>query len=310
MRFANARVARAVLGAVRARRFSPALIHVEHLPVVDIGLRLARAFGCPLVYRAHNIESELWGRRLGFGGPLRTWLVRRIGRLEVDAMSACQLTLCISDVDLAWTRARAPAARAELLPCTLLLSRYARLAARAPASQRQVCFVGGLDWAPNETGLRWFVDEVLPRIVARAPSATLAVLARGAADRPWIAGNPAVRIVPQSDDAPSLFAASRVSIAPLLQGGGIRVKILESLAVGCPVVATRIGGEGLELSGLTNTDDPAAFADTCVRHLLEERSAAARRAVSEAVGARHGAEVVARQLVDSWLGVLRGASRQ
>jgi len=100
MRFANAHVARAVVHAAQAREFLPTLVHVEHLPVVDIGLRVAKTFQCPLAYRAHNVESQLWGRRLGTGGPLKKWLVRRLARLEADAINACQITLCISDVEI------------------------------------------------------------------------------------------------------------------------------------------------------------------------------------------------------------------
>lgn len=300
MRFANAYVARAVVHAARAREFVPTLVHVEHLPVVDIGLRVAKAFRSPLVYRAHNVESQLWARRLGAGGPLKKWLVRHLARLEADAISACQITLCISDVDLAWVRSSAPAARAEHLPCALLLSRYDRLREQASAPERQICFVGGLEWTPNEIGLRWFVDEVLPRITSIVPEAKLAVLARGATTRPWVTQNPAVGVVPPTADAPSLFAESRASIAPLLQGGGVRIKILESLGIGCPVVATHVGAEGIDLPGLTCTDSPARFAEACVRHLRAVPDRNTRRALSDAVGVRHGADVVARKLVDFW----------
>jgi len=303
MRFANGRVARGVIRAVRERRFTPTVVHVEHLPVVDIGIRLAREFGCPLVYRAHNIESQLWARRLVSGGPLRRWLLRRMERLEIDAIAACQLTLCISDVDLAWVRASAASANADVLPCPLLLSRFERIRDETPVADRQIGFVGGLDWGPNESGLRWFVDHVLPLIRRAVPDVTLALLARGAETRPWLTRNPVVQLLPQTAAAPPLFAASRASIAPLLQGGGIRVKILESLAVGCPVVATRIGAEGVEVAGVTRTDDPAAFAEACVRHLGETPNREARRALSNNLRAAHGADVLAKKLGDFWTAV-------
>ena len=308
MRFANGRVARDVLDTVRRRGFSPTVIHVEHLPLVDIGLTIARTFHCPLVYRAHNIESLLMGRRLGLPGALGSFLFRTMDRAEAKAIEACQLTLCISDADLAWVRSNAPGARAELFPCSLLLSRYDHLASGQARTGPQIAFVGGLDWPPNEAGLRWFVVEVLPHILRAVPEARLAVLARGATTRPWVSENRAVEILPPEADAPSLFAASRVSVAPLLQGGGVRIKIPESLAVGCPVVATPIGGEGLDLPGLTTTAEPVAFADACVRHLVagagDHTARAQRRA---AVEAKHGAGVLARKLVALWVGLNRAA---
>jgi glycosyltransferase involved in cell wall biosynthesis len=208
--------------------------------------------------------------------------------------------LCISDVDLAWARQHAPTAPSELLPCSLLLDRYDAVPS-PPDDAAQICFVGGLDWVPNEVGLRWFVTEVLPKVIAAVPHATFAVLARGAAERDWLTGNPGIRIVPAESSAASLFAASRVSVAPLLSGGGVRIKIPESMALGCPVVATPIGAEGHDLPGLTRTDDPTAFAAACIRHLVQARTPESRRTMRAAVQARYGASVLAVQLIEHWV---------
>lgn len=302
-RFANTSVTRRLLQVLRDRSFTPDVIHAEHLPLIDIGRRLASVFDCPLAYRAHNIESRLWERRFGLGGLARRWVVSRMEHFEEEAIRSSQLTLGISDVDLDWMRTRAPSARVDLLPCTLLFSRYESLIAETAVPEAQICFVGGLDWRPNENGLHWFVHEVVPRIVEKSPQAKVAVLARGAEQRPWLAENPHIRLVASNTQAAALFARSRVSVAPLLQGGGVRVKILESLAVGCPVVATRIGGEGLDLPGVTHTDDPDEFAETCTEHLRSVPSREARQRRVEAVRLRHDAQVWAEKLIEWWSGL-------
>jgi hypothetical protein len=184
-----------------------------------------------------------------------------------------------------------------VLPVGLSMERFLKPLTGEPA--QKICFVGGLDWPPNEVGLRWFVDQVFPRIQSAAPQTRLAVLARGGADRAWLRDHPAVDLVSPNIDATSLFASSSASIAPLMEGGGVRVKILESLAAGCPVVATPIGGEGLALSGLTHTDDPVRFAETCVLHLAKG-DPSLRRSVQSNVAAVHDVGVVARNLVGFW----------
>lgn len=299
-RFDNALVAGRIEEVLAEHGFEPDVVHVEHLPLVDIGMKLARPRRRPLVYRAHNVESRLWARRLGLPGPLKAPVVAHMERSEADAVRSVDLALCISEGDLEWARARAPDTRSELLPCTLRLERYDEIPRGAPVFDAQICFVGGLDWAPNEDGLRWFVAEVLPRITGRLPGAGLAVLARGALERPWLTDDPAVHILPAESAAGELFASSRVSIAPLFQGGGVRIKIPESLAVDCPVVATRVGGEGHDLPGLTRTDDPAAFAEACLRHLATESRDDSRRALRPVVEARYGAAVQAQRLVELW----------
>jgi hypothetical protein len=167
-----------------------------------------------------------------------------------------------------------------------------------------MCFVGGLDWGPNEAGLRWFVESVLGRILTQAPDARLAVLARGGAERPWLARHPAINLVPPESDAPSVFASSAVSIAPLFQGGGVRIKIPESLALGCPVVATSIGGEGHQLPGMAIADDPAGFAAACVQR-LQVPVAPGDQTFRDAVEARYGAKGLSRRLVGHWSRLVR-----
>jgi glycosyltransferase involved in cell wall biosynthesis len=299
VRFRDAAVARRIARLARFRRFAPTVIHVEHLVLVPIGRFLARTFNCPLVYRAHNIESQLWGRRLGTQRSLKRAFIRRLEAREAGSIREADLTLCISDVDLRWAREHAPEARCDVLPVGLGLDRFADLRVKHPVIEKRMCFVGGLDWPPNEIGLKWFVDEVLSRINSATPNIPLAVLSRGAESRPWLADHPGVRVLSQDVEPASLFASSRVSIAPLLEGGGVRVKILESLASGCPVVATSIGGEGLALAGLTHTDDPAEFARACVS-AIDHSSYETRTNIREAVAARHGADVVARELIERW----------
>jgi len=307
-RFANAHVARRILHVLQAREFWPDLVHMEHLPVFDIGRRVSNALECPLVYRAHNVESRLWERRLDVGGLGRRWFMSRLESFEVEAITSCAITLGISEVDLDWMRTKAPAARVDLLPGTLLFRRYEGFTTDVGVAESQICFVGGLEWPPNEKGLRWFIDHVVPRIAARCPQVTVAVLARGAEDRPWLAKNPHVRLVPPNTKAPHLFAQSRASVAPLLQGGGVRIKILESLAVGCPVVATHIGAEGLELSGVTHTDHPEEFADACAEHLVGLPDLDARRRFTAAARSSHDAQLWGERLIELWLDLVRQGS--
>lgn len=308
-RFDNTVASARVEEAVRAAGFDPDLVHVEHLPLVDIGLRLGKTFRAPVAYRGHNIESSLWARRLGLPPVINGPIVRYLERSEADAMTSVDLSLAISEVDVAWASKHAPRARVELLPCSLQLDRYDAVERKPPVYELQVCFVGGLDWAPNVDGLRWFVDRVLPRITEARPGAGLALLARGADQRDWLTGRSDIHVLPAEGSAAQLFASSAVSVAPLFQGGGVRIKIAESLALGCPVVATEIGAEGHQLSGTVTTDDPAEFAQACVRFLDDASDAEARAGLREDVEARYGASVQARRLVDMWRDTLsRSAS--
>jgi polysaccharide biosynthesis protein PslH len=132
-------------------------------------------------------------------------------------------------------------------------------------------FTGSLTFAPNYEAMRWFIAEVLPLVRAAVPAVQLT-----------ITGNPGDRVLPSADgvalagfvpDIRPLVAGSWASLAPIHQGGGTRLKILEAMALGTPVVATRKGAEGLDVvdgEHMLLGDDPEVFAAAVVR-LLQSR---------------------------------------
>lgn len=108
-------------------------------------------------------------------------------------------------------------------------------------------FIGNFSHDPNREGLDWFVAEVLPLVVRAAPTACLEVagyrsLEAGAAH----AANPGVRLLGAVPDAAACFSGSTVSVVPLRRGAGTRIKVLDALACGRPVVSTIAGADGLD----------------------------------------------------------------
>lgn len=153
--------------------------------------------------------------------------------------------------------------------------------------------VGNLSYGPNVEGAEWFVGRVLslldvaPRVnlVGSSPGPRVRALAR----------HPAVRIVGDVPAVTPWYAQARIALAPILRGGGTRIKVIEALAHGRPVVATRVGARGLDrgLIGEGNSDapilvgdSPRAFAEGCARLLadpaLARRLGQAGRAAVEA----------------------------
>jgi glycosyltransferase involved in cell wall biosynthesis len=109
--------------------------------------------------------------------------------------------------------------------------------------------LGNLEWRPNLDAVRLLLDEVFPKVVAAEPSARLCIVGR----RPpaWLqrraSESARIEVHPDVDDVrPFLYRCGAMAV-PLRIGGGSRLKILEALACGMPVVASSIGAEGLRL---------------------------------------------------------------
>jgi glycosyltransferase involved in cell wall biosynthesis len=129
-------------------------------------------------------------------------------------------------------------------------------------------FTGSFQYSPNYQGMVWFLSEVYPRIQSQVPDINLTITGEHAGC-PLPESN-SVTLTGYVDDVRFLIARSWISIAPIFTGGGTRLKILEAVALGTPVVATTKGAEGLDLQSeqhLLIADTPEAFARQILRLL-------------------------------------------
>ena len=128
----------------------------------------------------------------------------------------------------------------------------------------RVMFLGSMDWMPNQDGVRWFVREVWPSVLARDPRATFHIVGRNPpAEIRALGAEPGVVVVGSVPDVRPHLAEAAVVVVPLLVGGGTRLKIYEAMAMIRAVVSTTIGAEGLPArtgEHYLAADDPATFA--------------------------------------------------
>lgn len=107
-------------------------------------------------------------------------------------------------------------------------------------------FIGALDWLPNQEGLEWFLKEVFPGLVSRVPSMTFHVAGRNAPGHVTRRlAHPNITFHGEVEDAIRFMQEYRIMVAPLKTGSGIRIKILEGMAMGRPVITTPAGIEGI-----------------------------------------------------------------
>ena len=105
--------------------------------------------------------------------------------------------------------------------------------------------IGSMNWMPNEEGIRWFIDEVLPKTEEKVPDFVYHLAGRNMPEWLTTLKNPHVDVVGEVPDAKEFVANHDVAIVPLLAGSGIRIKIIESMAMGKTVITTRVGAEGI-----------------------------------------------------------------
>jgi glycosyltransferase involved in cell wall biosynthesis len=135
-----------------------------------------------------------------------------------------------------------------------------------------------MDWSPNEDAVRFFVHEILPRIRQAVPDATLTVVGRNPSPGlvALAAREPGVTVTGRVEDVRPYMDRAALYVVPIRIGGGTRLKIFEAMAMGLPVVSTRVGAEGLPVRDgrdVVLADAPAAFASAAIRLLTDETRA-------------------------------------
>jgi glycosyltransferase involved in cell wall biosynthesis len=143
------------------------------------------------------------------------------------------------------------------------------------SDSKEILFIGKMNYPPNVDGALFLHREVLPLVREQVPQARLRIV--GTSPSPEIqalAADPMVEVTGEVEDVMPHYRSACLSAVSLRAGGGTRIKILESMAFGRPVVSTSLGGEGLAVTHGENillADTPADFASWTVRLLSDQR---------------------------------------
>jgi sugar transferase (PEP-CTERM/EpsH1 system associated) len=221
-----------------------------------------------LQQRTYQAERQLKGRSAGAVYSLiQTWKLRRFERAVCRAVDRI-VAVSTSDADA--IRRLDPALQVAVVTNGVDTQRYrpgvvAPFEFGAPA----IVFSGTMDFRPNVDAVLWFVERVWPPVRAAVPSAQFWIVGqRPHARLDPLRGRDDVRITGAVEDVrPYILGASAYAI-PLRMGGGTRLKALEAMALGAPIVSTSLGIDGFDVAHEREAviaDDPDRFAAEIVR---------------------------------------------
>ena len=200
-----------------------------------------------IVLRAHNVEHKIWERiakETKFF--VKRWYINHLARTlkeyELNALETVDGIAAITRKDAAFFRKYCSKPIIDI-PYGVYPEEF------TPKSEIEgkpkFYHIGSMNWMPNEEGIRWFVDEVLPRTVEKVPDFVYHLAGRSMPEWLTTMKNPHVDVIGEVPDAKAFVADHDVAIVPLLSGSGIRIKIIESMAMGKTVITTRVGAEGI-----------------------------------------------------------------
>jgi glycosyltransferase involved in cell wall biosynthesis len=232
-----------------------------------------------LVRRRWCLERPVWPGKLAMLAQLPA-----LAAAERQGARRARLTTVCSRRDRAHLRGLG-FPRVEMVPNAVKLPAAPPPAVRAPV----LLFLGACTYPPNVQAAERMVAKILPLVRRAVPGARLLLAGKDSEKLPSRGAAPeGVEYLGFVDDLDALYARTRVVCCPISQGGGTRVKLVEAAGYARPMVATRIGAEGLEFvdgEDILLRDDDAGFAAACVA-LLRDPEICARMGAAARVRAR------------------------
>jgi len=264
------------------------------MPAINVPERVP----CATVLFQHNVEALIWRRHYEVqANPFKKlylsgqWLKARA--FERDMCKRFDGVVAVSREDAELMRRDYGLAAVADVP-TGVDTDFFRPRGAETIEPHAMVFTGSMDWLPNEDAIRYFTEEIMPRVRASVPEATLTVVGRN----PYPSllelsrRDPSIIVTGRVEDVRPFMERAPVYIVPLRVGGGTRLKIYEAMAMEKAIVSTSVGAEGLPVEDgkeLLLADTPEDFAAAVVRLMRDagaarELGARAGRAVREKFG--------------------------
>ena len=230
-----------------------------------------------LVYRAHNLEYQIWSRltQSGISWFKKVYLTiqtRRLRAEEEQAWKQVDALLPISQSDAeAMARISPDVPNHPLLP-----GMNVRLLDPVQIAPDSVCHLGSMEWMANKEAVAWFLQRVWPKVLAERPQAQFHLAGKGLSKTDPAYFQMGVINHGEVDSADEFLRHHGLLVVPLRAGSGIRMKTLEALSLGVPVISTSIGAQGLSVVAdkeICIADEPALMASR-ILELMENRKKA------------------------------------
>jgi glycosyltransferase involved in cell wall biosynthesis len=267
--------------------YNPDAIFVHRLGAMCPVL-LTRRVLPPVFFDLDDLEHVTFKRSIQYMPKIRSrllssFMMPALFRGQYRAVRLSYRTFVCSEIDRRYLTKRSRLKGVVIIPNAVKIPEI-----QAATTAANLLFIGSYSHKPNIDAAEFLIKQIWPLVLKKIPNSTLI-----------IAGTPPERIPSYGqdthgvkftgfvEDLDGLYRQSRVVCAPILWGGGTRVKIIEAAAYCKPIVSTFIGAEGIEMHdgcGIFLRDDPKSFAEVCIRLLndnefCERMGAAARDAI-------------------------------
>lgn len=229
------------------------IVHVESIFLAPYLPTIRRHSKARVVLRAHNVEHLIWrqmaeGERRG----LKRWYLKHLAlalrQYELEQINLFDGIACISGNDAETFRNLGCRKKIVSIPFGIETKPLPQVTPQPDS----LFHIGSMDWMPNVESLRWFLKDVWPEIHREMPQLQFFMAGRKMPEEFFTCCPEGVVPVGEVPDSTAFIASKMINIVPLLSGSGIRIKIIEAMALGKTVISTSVGASGIDCSNGEN----------------------------------------------------------
>jgi sugar transferase (PEP-CTERM/EpsH1 system associated) len=272
-KYQSARMRKEITERVNVEKFD--VVVCDFLtPAVNIDFSVS----CRKVLFQHNVEAMIWKRHYEVQqNPLKKFYLygqwRKMRAFERKMCQCFDSVVAVSAADRQQMRQDYGVKAVFDVP-TGVDTRFFQPTGDEELQVHNLVFTGSMDWLPNEDAIRYFTEDIMPRIKQQIPDVTLTVVGRNPYPRllELAQQDASVIVTGRVDDVRPYMERAAAYVVPLRIGGGTRLKIYEAMAMEKAIVSTTIGAEGLPVndgSELLLADNAESFAASVVRVLKD-----------------------------------------
>ncbi|MBL4658004.1 MAG: glycosyltransferase family 4 protein [Flavobacteriales bacterium] len=235
-----------LIGILKTEQFD--IVQLESLFVAPYLETIRKYSKAKVVLRSHNVEFEIWHRRsLACKNPLKkaylTLLTSRLKNYEVQHVNKYDAIACITTRDQNKMKELGGTLPMTDIPVGVDEIKDPIVETAAPIG---LFHLGSMDWMPNLEAIEWFLNDIWDDVKKELPDIKLNLAGKSMPQWLMNTTDPNIETVGHIKDAKTYMNENGIMIVPLLSGSGMRVKIIEGMALGKVIISTAIGAEGIE----------------------------------------------------------------
>jgi glycosyltransferase involved in cell wall biosynthesis len=254
-----------IIEKLKANQFD--IVHLEGLFVAPYIPIIRKHSKAKITIRTHNVEHLIWDRLIeNEKSALKKKYLSiqnaRLKKLELQILKEADGIVTITDYDKKLFEQLGIKTKAVVSPTGIVLDRYA--INRSITKANSVFHLASMDWMPNTEAVDWFLEKVWQANLKNESNLQFTLAGRFMPDSYLRRNEGNLKVIGSIDDNIQFYNEHEIMMVPLQSGSGMRIKIIEGMAMGKVIVSTSIGAEGIPVTHNENiiiADTPEEFAN-------------------------------------------------